>query len=135
MAKITAKLFMASAMGFFELLICEGCKNLLFGAGKVDGLKKLERPKFCPYCGHEIDIQHKALSSEEVMSYADPQPPEEKPTARFSTVRPAGLDRTLLACSGCKGQFEWPAFGNDPKNCPCCGAEFTDGYIKHPVKM
>ena len=34
MAKITAKLFMAAAMGFFELLICEGCKNLLFGAGQ-----------------------------------------------------------------------------------------------------
>lgn len=133
MAKITAKLFIASAMGFFELLICEGCKNLLFGAGKVDGLKKLERPKFCPNCGQEIDIQWRPLSEKEIMSFADPQP-KEKPTAKFSTVRPAGLDKTILACSKCKGQFEWPAFGNDPKNCPQCGAEFTSGHIKHPVK-
>lgn len=134
MAKITAKLFMAAAMGFFELLICEGCKNLLFGAGKVNGIKKLEQPKFCPHCGQEIDIQHKTLSTEEIMAYADPQPLEEKPTATFNTIRPAGLNKTLLSCSKCKKQFEWPAFGNDPKNCPHCGAEFTGGHIKHPVK-
>lgn len=133
MAKEIAKLFMASVMGFFELLICEGCKSLIFGAGKADGLKRLERPKFCPHCGQEIDIQLKALSTEEIMAYADPQPPEEKLTATFSTIRPAGLDKTLLACSKCKKQFEWPAFGNNPKNCPHCGVEFTDGHIKHPV--
>lgn len=134
-AKIAAKLFMASAMGFFELLICEGCKNLLFGAGKVNGIKKLEQPKFCPHCGQEIEVRLTALSEKEIMSYADPQPPEEKPTAKFSTVRPAGLDKTLLACSGCKKQFEWPAFGNNPKNCPYCGVKFTDGHIRHPVKQ
>lgn len=76
MAKQIAKLLMASVMGFFELLICEGCKSLLFGAGKTKDIKRLEQPKFCPHCGQEIEIRLKALSTEEIMSYADAGVPE-----------------------------------------------------------
>lgn len=71
-----AKIFSASVMAFVEIIICEGCRNLLFGGGKTQGILAIERPKFCPHCGAEIDIQLKALSEEEIMSYADAGAPE-----------------------------------------------------------
>jgi ribosomal protein S27AE len=71
-----AKVFMASVMAFVEILLCGNCRKLLFGGGKTHGIVALERPKFCPHCGAEIDIQLKTLSEKEILAYADTDVPE-----------------------------------------------------------
>ncbi len=73
---VIAKIFMAAVMGFAEILICENCRKLLFGGGKTSGIVAIERPKFCPHCSAEIDIQLKALTEKEIMAYADTGAPK-----------------------------------------------------------